>query len=80
MFTSAAVAGIADMPLTIPRLVGSEMSERPITAAGHWANVPMSGIETVINMTIESTATMEPSAGTKKHSAIEPVRAIVAVG
>lgn len=79
VFAAAFMAGMADMAVGIARFVSMEVVERLFSAAWHRSMVAMAGIVAVINVTIESTRTMEPGTGSKEDSAVKPIGAVIAV-
>ena len=80
MFSTAIVAGIADVALPVPRLVGLKVIERPISSVWHWTGIAIARVVPVIDMAIESAAAVEPRTCANKYPTLEPVGAIVAIG
>jgi hypothetical protein len=80
MLTASVVASIPYMSLSIARFIPMEMGKRMLIALGQWADIAVTGIVAVINMTEEATVAMEPGAGTDEDAANKPVRPVIAIG
>jgi hypothetical protein len=80
MFTAAIVSGIAYVALSISRLVGVEVVELALSALRQRPAVSVVRIEAVIDVAIEAAMSVEPGAGSDKHSANKPVGPVVPVG
>jgi hypothetical protein len=64
---------------TVSRLVGVEVVEGWFAMPGDRTVVSVVRIETVVDVSVETTRAMEPGASANKESADKPVRAVVAV-
>jgi len=80
VFTSTIVAGVSYMALPIPRLVGMEVVEAPLSTARHRAVVAVPRVKAVVDVAIKAVGAVKPGTGSKKHPAHKPIGPIVAVG
>src|SRR5579871_5921765 len=79
VFTTWIVACVADVALSIARLVRMEVSERLLVALRHWSVVTVVRIVAVIDVAVEAVRAVEPRASSDEYSASKPIRSIVAV-
>jgi hypothetical protein len=53
---------------------------RVITMIWHWSAISVMNIEMVVHVTAKMSWAVKPRAGTNEEAAVEPLRAVVAVG
>ena len=79
VFVACVMTGVSYMALAVPRLIPVEVVERLFAAFRHRSCITMMRIVTVIDVTIEATATVKPRASSNENPAREPVRAVIAI-
>jgi hypothetical protein len=80
MLSARIMAGIAYVALPIAGLISMKVVEPFLSALGKRPNVSVMRIVSVIHMAVEAVMAVKPGAGSDKHAAYKPVRAIVAIG
>jgi hypothetical protein len=79
MLIARIVTGGAYVTPSVPRLVAMEVVEGCLPATRDRPAITVMRVVAVINMPKEPTRTVEPGSSSKKHSAHEPVRPVIAV-
>src|ERR1700728_2159404 len=80
VFAASCMAGIADMTVSITRLVAAEVVELLIAARRQRSVIAMMRIVAVIDVAVEAGMAVKPGAGSDEDSVGEPVGPVVAVG
>jgi hypothetical protein len=80
VFVARVMTGVASVASPIARLVAMEVVELLLIARRQRSSVPAAGIVPVVDMAVEFVGAVEPATGADENSAIEPIRAIVAIG
>jgi hypothetical protein len=78
--SSAYMASAARVAASIMHFVSVKVIEGLISTRWTWTSVAVMWIEAVINVAAEIVGAVEPRAGSDEHAAVEPLRAVVAIG
>ena len=80
MFTTRFMPGIADVSLEVTRFIALEMVEGLCSVVWKGSVIAVPRIVAIIDMAVKATRSVEPGTSSNEDAAVEPVRAVVAVG